>query len=109
MNDAFGIRDTSAQDRVLSSPEIKKPWKPRIVMIAVALAALLLAWKIIGSWMSASHSVDASRVRIAQVTRGDLTRDIAAEGRVATANAPTLYAIAGGTVTRGTPLLGARG
>lgn len=99
MNDAFGIRDTSAQDRVLSSPEIKKPWKPRIVMIAVALAALLLAWKIIGSWMSASHSVDASRVRIAQVTRGDLTRDIAAEGRVATANAPTLYAIAGGTVT----------
>ncbi len=99
MNDAFGIRDTSAQDRALSRPELKQPWKRRIVFVVLALAALLLVAKIAGGWLSASRSVDASRARIAPVTRGDLTRDIAAEGRVATANAPTLYAIAGGTVT----------
>ena len=39
------------------------------------------------------------RVRIAEVTRGDLVRDISADGRVIAANSPTLYAIAGGTVT----------
>ncbi|WP_425482221.1 efflux RND transporter periplasmic adaptor subunit [Cognatiluteimonas profundi] len=49
--------------------------------------------------MGGSHSYDASRVRIAEVKRGDLVRDISAEGRVIAANSPTLYAIAGGTVT----------
>jgi HlyD family secretion protein len=43
--------------------------------------------------------VDGDRLRIATVTRGDLVRDISAEGRVIAANSPTLYAIAGGTVT----------
>ena len=38
-------------------------------------------------------------MRIATVTRGDLVRDISADGRVIASNSPTLYAIAGGTVT----------
>jgi HlyD family secretion protein len=59
---------------------------------------LVVAWLLSG-WSAGSRSFDASRVRIAIVTRGDLVRDISAEGRVIAANSPTLYAIAGGTVT----------
>ena len=49
-------------------------------------------------WLGGGRSFDASRVRIAEVTRGDLVRDLSADGRVIAANSPTLYAIAGGTV-----------
>ncbi len=98
MNDPFNIRDTQGQDRVLAPARRGAHWKRWIIAAAVVLVALWLVMKIAGGWMSASRSVDASRVRIAQVKRGDLIRDIAAEGRVTTANAPTLYAIAGGTV-----------
>ena len=57
-----------------------------------------LAWLLSG-WSAGGRSFDASRLRIAQVTRGDLVRDISADGRVIAANSPVLYAISGGTVT----------
>jgi HlyD family secretion protein len=98
MNDAFGIRDTSGQDRVLSPAQRNKPWKRIFIVLAVVALLVFFIAKIVAGWMSASHSVEAQRVRIAEVKRGDLVRDISADGRVTTANAPTLYAIAGGTV-----------
>ncbi|PPV06926.1 ABC transporter, permease protein [Xanthomonas bromi] len=51
------------------------------------------------AWSAGSRSFDASRVRIAAVTQGELVRDIAADGRVIAANSPVLYAISAGTVT----------
>lgn len=59
---------------------------------------LIIAWLVTG-WSGGSRSFDASRIRIGEVTRGDLVRDISAEGRVIAANSPTLYAVAGGTVS----------
>ena len=94
------IRDTSAQDSVLS-PGIALHRRRRLLLAAAAGAialVLLVAW-LVSAWAGGSRSFDASRVRVATVTRGDLVRDISADGRVITANSPTLYAIAGGTVT----------
>lgn len=92
------IPDTSAQDRKISAPD-RPRWRRWLWPAVAALAALaLLAWVVTG-WMGGSRSYDASRVRIAEVKRGDLVRDISADGKVITANSPTLYAIAGGTVT----------
>ena len=100
--DRFRIRDTSAQDQVIVPPpagvarrRIPKPWL--IGGIAGAAVLALAAWVVTG-WLGGGRSFDASRLRIAEVTRGDLVRDLSADGRVIAANSPTLYAIAGGTV-----------
>jgi HlyD family secretion protein len=97
--DPFRIRDTSAQDHaikpVASARRNRKPWL--IGGIAGAVVLALAVW-VISGWMSGGRSFDASKVRVAEVTRGDLVRDISADGRVIAANSPTLYAIAGGTV-----------
>ena len=97
----MSIRDTSAQDRPVATPASQQSRKRRQYLVAGSAAAIVLvlaAWLVSG-WASGSRSFDASRVRIAEVTRGDLVRDISAEGRVIAANSPTLYAIAAGTVT----------
>lgn len=93
----MSIRDTSAQDRPLataSSVSRRRWW------IAAALAIVLGAAiaSTLSAWSGGSRSVDGERVRIAVVTRGDLVRDLSADGRVISANSPTLYAIAAGTV-----------
>lgn len=93
------IRDTSGQDRVVASPGKAPQRKQLALMGAGAVVLLALAGWVLSGWSSGSRSVDSSRVRIAEVTRGDLVRDISADGRVIAANSPTLYAIAGGTVT----------
>ena len=96
----MSIRDTAAQDIPLTpargSLRQRRPWllPAAIVLVVVALAGWLLS-----GWSGSSHSVDAARVRIAEVKRGDLVRDISGDGRVIAANSPTLYAIAGGTVS----------
>lgn len=91
------IPDTSAQDLHVA-PDRRLPRRVLLVGIGAVLLVLALVW-VAARWSSAAQSFDASRLRVAAVTRGDLVRDIAAEGRVITANSPTLYAIAGGTVS----------
>ncbi len=93
-----GIRDTSGQDTVRGAV---RGTRRRAWILGGGIAAILvagLAWLMSG-WASGARSVDAQRLRFADVTRGDLVRDIAAEGRVIAANSPTLYAISGGTLT----------
>lgn len=95
------IRDTSAQDQIVSSASASAPkaaWH-RYRWPALAGIALLagIGWAV-HAWSNASRSFDSSRVRVAEVQRGDLVRDIAADGRVIAANSPVLYAISAGTV-----------
>ena len=100
MNNRSRIADTSGQDQKVSQavrPGSRyKRWVP---MVAGAVTVLALAGWVISGWAGGSRSFDAARVRIAEVKRGDLVRDISADGKVIAANSPTLYAIAGGTVT----------
>lgn len=92
------IRDTSAQDRALASPGAARN-RRRLWLAACAVAAVAAAVSTVGAWRDGARSVDGARLRIAEVTRGDLVRDLSAEGRVVAANSPTLYAVAGGTVS----------
>ena len=92
------IRDTAGQDQVLGQPARRLPRRwPWIAVGGVAVLSAI-AWVAIG-WSGGGRSYDASRIRIAEVRRGDLVRDLSAEGRLIAANSPTLYAIAAGTVS----------
>ena len=93
------IRDTSAQDRLV---EVKPNRKRRLLLLGVGVAVLVgLAVMMpgISRLFSADASVSASRLAFATVQRGPSARDIAAEGKVAAAVSPTLYATSGGAVT----------
>lgn len=91
------IRDTAGQDQVVATRSTSN--RRNLVLGAGAGIALLalVAW-VASGWLGGGRSYDAARLRIAEVKRGDLVRDLSAEGRVIAANSPTLYAIAAGVV-----------
>ncbi len=93
-----GIRDTAGQDQTVATSSRRFHRKHIAFAIGGGIALLALTGWVASSWLSGGRSYDAARIRIATVTRGDLVRDLSAEGRVIAANSPTLYAIAAGTV-----------
>ncbi|MFT3807723.1 efflux RND transporter periplasmic adaptor subunit [Arenimonas sp.] len=92
------IRDTSAQDQVIAAPAGAAARK-KLFWLLGAIALLALSVFLLSGWLSSERSVDASRLRIAEVSRGTLVRDAAVNGRVVAAVSPTLYAPAISTVT----------
>jgi len=93
------IPDTSAQD-VQLAPRSKR--KRTIVggsTLLLVFVAIWIAVPIVNRWSSGSASVPLDRLRIAEVIRGDLVRDVSVQGRVVAAVSPTLYAPAPGTIT----------
>lgn len=94
------IRDTSAQDQVVSPTRpdgaTAPAWRRHRWPLLASIGLLACIGWAVHAWSNASRSFDGSRLRIAEVQRGDLVRDIAADGRVIAANSPTLYAISAG-------------
>lgn len=92
------IRDTSGQDAQLTAPPA---WRNRKLMIGMGLMAvtLIAALMLLSAWGGSSRSVSLTRVKIAQVSRGTLVRDLAVNGRMVASVSPTLYASAAGSVT----------
>ena len=94
------IRDTSATDRVLAAtPPSQRKRLGLLAAAAFAVVLLLVALPTLGRWLGAERSVAAERLRIAEVRRGTLVRDVSVQGRIVAAVSPTLYAPAAGTVT----------
>ena len=93
------IRDTSAQDRQIKlEPKRGRRWiKPGIAAVAV-IAILALVIPPAARLFSSDISANSNRLRIAEVKRGTLTRDVSVQGSVVAAVSPTLYASNPGTV-----------
>ena len=93
------IRDTSAQDAALDPQLASSRRRQRIIALGVAVVLVLVVLVLlIRSWLSAEISVPLERLRLAEVTRGTLVRDVSAQGTVVAAASPTLFAPAAGTV-----------
>lgn len=87
------IRDDSAMDRPVSGSEARR--KKLLVRGAIGLFLLALVALFLPSlrrWAESETSIDVSRVRMGEVTRGDLVRDVAVDGRVVAAFHPTVFA-----------------
>lgn len=92
------IRDTSHQDTVIAPhPGLKN--RKRMLMAGGAAAIVIAAALVLSAWNSSDASVNAARVRIAEVGRGTLVRDASVNGRVVAAVSPTLFSTAPATVT----------
>jgi HlyD family secretion protein len=99
MGTMLKIADTSAQDVQLAP---KSTRNRNIIVAASVVGLLVIAWlavPAVSRWASTSASVPRDRLRIAEVVRGDLVRDVSVQGRVVAAVSPTLYAPAAGTIT----------
>lgn len=93
------IRDTSAQDRTVAAPSRKgRNLFYGAAGTALVITLVLLA-PMVGRMLSSDAAASVSRLRIAPVTRGTLTRDVSVQGKVVAAISPTLYAPNAGTVT----------
>jgi HlyD family secretion protein len=76
--------------------------RKKLLVIAVVIALLLLAWitvPVVQRWSQAQQSVSAERLRFADVIRGDFVRDVTVQGRIVAAVSPTLFASQSGTIT----------
>lgn len=91
------FRDTSATDRPLTATPSAFSRK-RLVVAAAALALLVGAVYLLGPGLTAERTLPRERVRITEVTRGTLVRDVSSQGRVVAARSPSLYTSAPGIV-----------
>ncbi|WP_100643488.1 efflux RND transporter periplasmic adaptor subunit [Alteromonas facilis] len=83
------IRDTSSQDVIIKDNGRVKRFA---IFAGIALLTVGFAANALLNTSGAQKSVDRGTLQIAQLERGDLVRDIVANGRVVAANAPQLYA-----------------
>lgn len=94
------IPETDSMDRLVEKPAgLSRRGKVLLGAGLLLLLALVPLWPAIQRWLRAEQSVDLARLRIATVVRGDLERDVAAEGRIVAANHPRLYSPAEGTAS----------
>lgn len=92
------IKDTQSQDQLIAEPSRKK-WMPWIALVIVTLSISLISWPSISMWYSAAAKAELSKITIAEVQRGDLSRNISVSGKVVAANAPQLYSSEQGKIT----------
>jgi HlyD family secretion protein len=93
------IRDTSATDRRVEAAPPRRRWILLGATAAAVLAALFFFVPTVARLLSAGTAVRSDSVRVAEVKRGTLTRDVSAQGKVVAAASPTLYTTVAGTVT----------
>ena len=91
------IQGTGGQDiKVEPSGPKRLKWIAAAIVLVATIAAVVL---LLQRFLSAEKSVPLARVSIAEVTRGDFTRDIASQGVVVAAVSPGVFAPTSGVVT----------
>ncbi len=84
---------------VPKQPGLSRRTKLLLAAAGALVIAVALLWPAVRRWARSERSVDLARLQIATVVRGDLERDVSAQGRVVAANHPKLYSPSQGIVT----------
>ena len=93
------IQDTSSMDRPIAASRITRPMVIAGIAAVVLLIIAALLFPSVRRWARAETAVDATTLRIAAVTRGDLLRDVSVQGRVIASLHPTLFSPGQGIVS----------
>ena len=92
------IQNSSSMDRAVIAHR-----SPRAIAASVAgvvlVVVLAFAFPALRRWARADKAVDASALRFATVTRGDLVRDLSLQARVVASLSPTLFSAGQGIVS----------
>ena len=86
-------------DRTVAQGGLSRRLWLALAALVVLVVAGAFAWPAYRQLASVDRAMDASRMQMAPVTLGNLVRDASADGRIVSANAPTLFAATGGIVT----------
>lgn len=94
------IRNTSAQDEIILPSGSGKRFKVILIgCVAALIIGIVTIYPSLQNWSSAGISIDRDRVRLSDVSRDSLIRDISAQGKVVASVKPTLFSSAVGVVT----------
>jgi HlyD family secretion protein len=94
------IQETNSMDQILTkAPGLSRRIRLLLAMAGALVVALIVLWPSLQRWARAEQSVDLSRLQVGTVVRGDLERDVSAQGRIVAANHPKLYSPAQGIIT----------
>lgn len=93
------INSTAGQDEIITKVAPKKPWLKLITSVCFLVIVIWLFIPVIQQWMGGIPSIDLNTITSAKVFKGTLIRDVAVNGKLVAANAPTLYSSEAGQVT----------
>jgi HlyD family secretion protein len=94
------IPGTSAMDKPVARST--RPSRAQVALLVVAgvlVVGLAVSLPALLRWARADRAVDASRLNFGTIRRGDLDRDVSAQGRIVAALHPTLFSPVAGIVT----------
>jgi len=92
-------QDGASTDTVVHGRLITPGRAVAAVIAAAVLGAAAYYYPAFTRWARADRSVDARRLNLGEVTRGDLLRDVSVEGKIIAADRPTLVSPAQGLVS----------
>lgn len=92
------INGTDTQDEVIDKALSTKPWKKMIVSSVLVIGLGWISMPTLSQWFGGVPSIESESVNYARAFTGTLVRDIAVNGKLVAANAPTLYSSEAGQV-----------
>ena len=93
------INGTDGQDEVITTTAQAKPWRKIVISSVVIVGLAWVSLPTLSQWINSTPSVESQSVMKATAFTGTLVRDIAVNGKLVAANAPTLYSSEAGQVT----------
>ena len=97
------IKDTSKQDSPRSEQQASvsrlRRSLPLLLLLLAGLVAATLAYPSIARWNDSELTIDAARLRLAIVERGEFVRDVSVSGQIVAAVRPVLFSPEDGRVS----------